>query len=577
MKTPPSELRAITYARFSSTEQRDESIVDQQAANLRLVEQNGWSLVGEYADAAMSGTSDNRPGYAALKKAIVAGKCDVVVAESLDRLSRRLAEVAALADLCRAHRVTIHTCTTGAMNTLTIAVLGGVAQNFLEDLKVRTRRGMRGKVEAGLSAGGLGFGYRVASAADETLGRRIIEETEAAVVRRIFKLYADGMPPRAIAALLNDENVPGPGGRVWGDTTIRGQIDRGTGILNNQLYVGEIVWNRCHYETDPATGRRKAHPNPPSQWERKAAPDLRIVEDDLWNRVKNRQGEVRTEMARDEKGNALNRVHRKRHLLSGVIHCAECSSPFAMVDSFRYACPTHRSKGTCKNDIKIRRTEIEGYVVEILHAHLADQKVIDRIADDFAKTAANWKDPTAADLALARKTLKDTERKIDNITQVIAEGTRSPALLAKLEKLEANKTDLENEIAALVSVTPKRPVYDKAAALIILEQIRDHLPDVIGADWGDTALNPVASVVRELIERIDIGYDTDDSVAITISGDILGLALATGWAEVPVDAEVLENKRPSDLEPEGLLSVVAGARNQRYLRLVERQIPKLAA
>ena len=68
--------------------------------------------------------------------------------------------------------------------------------------------------------------------------------------------------PRAIVATLNLEYVPGPGGRPWGDTTIRGQIDRGTGILNNAAYVGRIEWNRCSYVRDPSTGKRVARPNP---------------------------------------------------------------------------------------------------------------------------------------------------------------------------------------------------------------------------------------------------------------------------------------------------------------------------
>ena len=70
---------------------------------------------------------------------------------------------------------------------------------------------------------------------------------EAAIVQRIFEDYAAGKSPRQIAHELNAEGVPGPGGRVWGDTTIRGQVDRGTGILNNTLYVGRLSWNRCSY------------------------------------------------------------------------------------------------------------------------------------------------------------------------------------------------------------------------------------------------------------------------------------------------------------------------------------------
>ena len=83
-------------------------------------------------------------------------------------------------------------------------------------------------------------------------------------MRRIFKLFADGVSPRAIAGRLNNEGAVGPDGRPWQDTTIRGQAERGTGILNNELYVGQLAWNRCSYIKDPRTGRRSwPHRSPP--------------------------------------------------------------------------------------------------------------------------------------------------------------------------------------------------------------------------------------------------------------------------------------------------------------------------
>ena len=78
-------------------------------------------------------------------------------------------------------------------------------------------------------------------------------------------MFAHGVSPRAIARRLNEERVPGPESRPWQDTTIRGQKERGTGILNNELYIGQLVWNRCSYVKDPRTGKRVARPNPPER------------------------------------------------------------------------------------------------------------------------------------------------------------------------------------------------------------------------------------------------------------------------------------------------------------------------
>jgi hypothetical protein len=60
---------------------------------------------------------------------------------------------------------------------------------------------------------------------------------------------------------LNTEGIPGPDGRFWGDTTIRGQVGRGTGLLNNTLYIGRLEWNRVAYMKHPGTGKWVARIN----------------------------------------------------------------------------------------------------------------------------------------------------------------------------------------------------------------------------------------------------------------------------------------------------------------------------
>ena len=79
---------------------------------------------------------------------------------------------------------------------------------------------------------------------------------------RIFTDFAGGKSPRAIAKDLNDRGVAGPRGVPWGASTIYGNWRRGTGILNNELYVGRLVWNRQRFVKDPEMNRRQARPNP---------------------------------------------------------------------------------------------------------------------------------------------------------------------------------------------------------------------------------------------------------------------------------------------------------------------------
>lgn len=141
------------------------------------------------------------------------------------------------------------------------------------------------RVEKGKSGGGLCYSYDVVKHTDAQgepiRGERTINEAEAEIIRPVFREFAAGISPRAIARRLNDEGVPGPNGTLWTDSTLRGHAGRGTGIINNELYVGRMVWNRLRYVKDPATGKRVSRINPREKWITTEVFELRIVDDDL--------------------------------------------------------------------------------------------------------------------------------------------------------------------------------------------------------------------------------------------------------------------------------------------------------
>jgi site-specific DNA recombinase len=87
--------------------------------------------------------------------------------------------------------------------------------------------------------------------------------------------------------------VAGPSGKAWGPSTINGNWRRGTGILNNELYADKLVWNRLAYIKNPETGNRVSRLNPESECVVKDVPELRIIDDALWERVKKRQQGLR--------------------------------------------------------------------------------------------------------------------------------------------------------------------------------------------------------------------------------------------------------------------------------------------
>jgi site-specific DNA recombinase len=254
----PNVARAVIYARYSSDNQREASIDDQVKLCRRYIEAKGWKLTEIYSDRAISGASRQRPAYRQMLADAERRSFDVVVSEALDRLGRKLSDVADLHDRLQFLGIPVHTVKLGEITTLHVGLMGTMAQLYLADLRDKTKRGQLGRALAGKIPGGHAYGYTLVEGRS---GDRQINPDEAKVVERIYRDFAAGKSPRAIARSLNAAAVPGPGGREWRDTTIRGQPERGTGILNNAIYIGRLEWNRCSYVKDPRTGRRVARPN----------------------------------------------------------------------------------------------------------------------------------------------------------------------------------------------------------------------------------------------------------------------------------------------------------------------------
>ena len=253
------DVNVAIYARYSSDNQRDASIADQLRVCRAYAERQGWSICEEYTDQAVSGATLLRAGFQALMRDALNRRFDVVLAESLDRFSRDQEDTAGLFKRLTFAGVNIVTLAEGDITHLHIGFKGTMNALFLKDLAEKTHRGLRGRIEDGKSAGGLCYGYRVIrrlTGGNVTTGEREIEPSEASVVERIFRDFVAGVSPKQIAKNLNREGIAGPFGGPWSPSTIYGNSKRGTGILNNELYIGRLVWNRLRYVKNPDTGKR---------------------------------------------------------------------------------------------------------------------------------------------------------------------------------------------------------------------------------------------------------------------------------------------------------------------------------
>ena len=485
------------------------------------------------------------------------GRFDVVVCESIDRLGRNLSDVASLYDQMTFRGIQIHATSPGGQVTqVLIGVMGTMAQMTLSDLRDKTRRGQLGRARAGRIPGGLAFGYDVVPPPPgaKEAGERRIRPDEAAIVRRIFRDFAAGQSARQIAKALNAEGIPGPGNRPWIDTTIRGQADRGTGILNNSLYVGRLEWNRCSYVKNPSTGRRVARINAANEREVVAVPELRIVDDELWAAVKARQQSVGFEMGRDEAGQALNRAHRRQFLLSGLLTCGCCGGGYTIVGKDRYGCATRRGRGTCDNGQTITRQHIEARVLGALRSDLLTPERVDEYVRAFAEAWAELEREAGARRAQVERSLAEAERGLQGMVRAVEGGSWSEAIKTRLHDLENRKAQLKADLAALDAPAPVR-LHPNAAAMYARQ-----IAELQAALNADDIRAEATDALRLLIERVVLTPDptAPDGLAAELRGDLAEI-LALAAAPEAGSRRVGAKNSPGRMFTGSQLSVVAGA------------------
>ena len=551
-------MRVALYARYSSDNQRDASITDQLRMCRLRAEKEGWTVVKEYTDHAISGASMIlRTGVQALISDSLRGRFDMIMAEAMDRLSRDQEDIAGIFKRMTYADVKMFTLSEGEITHLHVGLKGTMNALFLKDLADKTRRGLRGRVEDGKSGGGLCYGYDVVKKFDANgeavRGDRTINETEAGIVRRIFADYLDGKSSRTIAMALNREGVPGPQGSEWGPSTIHGNPKRGTGILNNELYIGKLVWNRLRYIKDPDTGRRVSRLNPECEWVVHEVPDLRLIDQDIWDAVKARQSRLAYDVV-ETSPNPLNDRRRPKHLFAGLVKCGCCGGGYTMISKDLLGCATARNKGTCDNRLNIRRDALEASILNGLRKHLMDPALFREFCDEFTREVNRLRMERGADLEVARRELDKVGRQISQIIEAITDGMYHPSMKEKMTGLEARKAELAEKLANADEPPPL--LHPNMAALYAqrIGQLYENLQDEDGRARA-------AETFRSLVDQITLMPDNGE-LAIVLRGDlgaILRFAAGKKNPDFLAEAEALDNL----LSPG---SLVAGGRNRRSLR-----------
>lgn len=367
--------------------------------------------------------------------------------------------------------IALHTVTEGLTDEMHIGLKGTMNVLFLKDMAEKTKRGQRGRIEKGRSGGGLAYGYDVSNDGEGDAGGRCINEQQAIIVRRIFTAFAKGETPNAIAAALNRETVQGPCGHSWGATTIRGHRARGTGILNNALYRGELVWNRQRFIKDPINGKRQIRPNPETEWVTKDVPHLRIIDEGLWLAVKDRQqeaerrrGGVRDGVRKSREARALGLRPASSNLYR-LLTCGQCSGEFCNVGRDRYGCAAHYRRKACENGKTVQRRVMEAAVRDILaEAAMLITHHADALTNDEQVNA----DEQSRQIQKDRLQLEKIDRRLQGLMSAIEDGRLyTPALKTRFQQLEDQAESLRTrlQLSARMVAPAKREPERKSSEL----------------------------------------------------------------------------------------------------------------
>ncbi|WP_048858089.1 recombinase family protein, partial [Acidiphilium multivorum] len=511
--------KVALYARYSSENQRDTSIEDQLRLCRLHAEKQSWTIVDSYTDRAISGASLLRPGIQELIQDATRGRFEIVLAEAMDRLSRDQEDIAGLFKRMQFGGVRIVTLSEGDVTHLHIGLKGTMNALFLKDLADKVRRGLRGRVEHGKSGGGNAYGYDVvkkfAANGDPVRGDRTINEAESSIIRRIFEDYAGGKSPKRIATELNRDRIKAPSGGDWGFSTINGNLKRGNGILNNEMYIGRLVWNRQRFIKDPDTGKRVSRMNPQSEWITLDVPELRIIDQDLWDQAKARQRSVKADRETGD-SNRLHERQRGKYLLTGLTKCGSCGGGYSMVSADLVGCSTARNKGTCDNRLNIRRNQLEARVLTALKDHLMNPELFAVFCDEFTRRMNERRIEASTNINAAQSEIPRIERDLERLVdRFLKDDGAADALHARMKQLEGRKRELQEFLAS--AETPP-PVLHPSMAVIY----RERVAALHEALQQDETRAQAAEVIRSLVSEIVL-TPAGGLLEIDVGGDLAGI------------------------------------------------------
>lgn len=426
-------MKAAIYARYSSDNQREESIAAQIRAIKEFAQKEDIHVVKIYTDEAKSATTDNRPNFLKMIKESELGMFDCVIVHKLDRFSRNRYDSAFYKKKLKDNNVQLISVLEHLDNSAESIILESVLEGMAEYYSVNlSREVMKGMKETALqckhTGGSAPLGYDVSK--DKTY---VINDYEAKAVKLIFNMYAEGYGYSPIINKLNSLGYKTKNGKPFGKNSLYT-------ILTNEKYTGTYIFNKSSKKIN---GKRNSHKFKDDNEIIKIQNGMpSIIDQETWNKVRDKM--------ECNKRTAASHCAKSIYLLSGLIYCDKCGG--SMTGNRRYAgrnktlyetyeCSTRKRNHRCTAK-SISKKYVEKIVIDTLYNNIFSSKSIDKVVNTIYEHSVNQSNSISEDLELYNNQLKDIDKQIENIINAIAEGICSSSLKDKLSNLENSKKQL---------------------------------------------------------------------------------------------------------------------------------------
>lgn len=429
---------AYILARFSTDNQKDDSIEIQVQKCTEYCEAHSIPILEVFADFAVSGMKDDRPQYHRMMEQIRAGGADTVVFLDQSRMFRKMTKWFEFREEMQALGVSVIAVTQpqigGDLDDPGVFLSEGAMALMNQIWVLQTRQKviakMRFMAEQGLHTGGSApLGYDVVD------GRLVINEAEAETVRFIFREYASGTAYRAIIDQLNKKGLRTKRGSQFGNNSLHE-------MLKNEKYIGVFTYGR--------TAARKNHNSHIEAPGMIRIPDAcpAIIDEETFEKV-------RKKMEQNRRAQAGRPASTREYPLKGKVFCGECGSPLYIAQSKRkeyvytyYRCTDGKNKRICDNTpipCDVLEDKVLQAVIKIIGTPASRRDLIDIMRQEASET----QQAAVTEFSKLHERYGTLTVQIENCTRAILDGLNSPSVSRKLETLELERDEIDARMKEL--------------------------------------------------------------------------------------------------------------------------------